>query len=161
MKIYLAHYKVGVPAALQHQFNPKELDLEFVDLKYTQDLLLDGTVEKGLDTVTFRGRLKSAIERLCGRCLKTITASVDLPFALYYETKEVEEIETLDNLREVLILDHPIAYVCKEDCKGLCPNCGVNLNETACTCSSPPQKTSGPFSRYSQVKILPLSASNS
>ena len=121
MQIRLVDYKEGVPVEVHEEYNPQQLDIEFVDLKYTSPLSLDATIEKGLDTLSFRGHVSSHIERVCGRCLVSIKDSIDEPFDLFYEIKGKEYIETLDDIREVLILDHPLAFVCKETCQGLCP----------------------------------------
>lgn len=39
-------------------------------------------------------------------------------------------------VREAVILELPIRFLCGEDCKGLCPSCGANLNEDSCDCES-------------------------
>lgn len=136
MKLHLANLKEGVITRVHQDYDPKLLDLEFVDLKYTGPLSLEGAVEKGPDTLTFRGHLVSQIERICARCLISVKDRVDQPFELFYEIKGREEIETLDDIRELLILDHPIQFVCQEDCCGLCPTCGTNLNESRCHCDT-------------------------
>ena len=152
MKLRLAEFKEGVPLRVEQDYDPKQLDVEFVDLKYRKPLHLEGTAEKGPDTLTFRGRLTSEIEHICGRCLKAVSQPVDQPFELYYEIKGLESIETIDDLREVLILDHPITFVCRENCKGLCPACGANLNETQCRCV--PERTPAPTGAFVKLKKL-------
>lgn len=136
MKIHLRDHKLGVPTAVSQEYDPKHLDLEFVDLKYSRSLSMQGTVEKGLDTLTFRGTLRSEVDHICGRCLKAVKEPVDQRFEFFYEIKGREDIETLPDIREVLILDHPISFVCRKDCSGLCPKCGIDLNESRCPCDS-------------------------
>jgi uncharacterized protein len=46
------------------------------------------------------------------------------------------EIDLSPYLMEMVMLNHPIKLICKDDCKGLCPNCGANLNEDDCQCST-------------------------
>lgn len=46
-------------------------------------------------------------------------------------------------IREAIVLSTPITQVCKDDCLGLCPVCGVDLNQTRCSCAA---AESGPFS---------------
>lgn len=139
MQLLLTQYKQDELVPVKCDYDPKVLDLEFVDLKYLDQVHLKGTVEKGVDTLSFRGRLESDVEHLCGRCLKTVKAHVSKPFQLYYEIKDKVTVETTDDLREILIIDHPITYVCSENCKGLCPRCGINLNESSCSCKSLPE----------------------
>jgi uncharacterized protein len=45
------------------------------------------------------------------------------------------EIDLSPYIMEMVLLNHPVKMICKEDCKGLCPNCGANLNIEECTCS--------------------------
>jgi len=54
----------------------------------------------------------------------------DVSFSSY----KGEEIDLAVVLREALMLDMPIRYLCKEECKGLCPQCGKNLNTGKCPC---------------------------
>ncbi len=138
MNLRLADYKEGVEVPVRKDYDPGDLDIEFVDLKYSKPLSMEGTVEKGADTLVFRGQLSSEIEHICGRCLIPIRSVLDQPFELYYEIQGKEFVDTTDDLREVLILEHPIIFVCRENCKGLCPQCGVNLNDENCRCVPKP-----------------------
>lgn len=137
MLLKLQDYKEGEVYNVEHTYNPKELDVEFVDLHYSKPLILEGTVEKGHDVLTFRGQIHSEMELMCGRCLKTLKSDVDKEFELFFETKGLEIVDTTDEIRETLILDHSLAYICSEACKGLCPVCGTNRNEKNCKCETP------------------------
>ena len=44
------------------------------------------------------------------------------------------EIELMDLVKDAVVLDLPMRFLCKEDCKGLCPKCGANRNEHPCNC---------------------------
>ena len=136
MKIRLADFKEGSLTQVETRYDPKAIDLEWVDLKYAEPLCLHGTVEKGHDTLIFRGNMISEVEHICARCLKAVKDELNQPFDLLYDIKGKDEIETLDDLREILLLDHPLSYLCREDCRGLCPHCGINLNESRCPCES-------------------------
>ncbi len=141
MKIVLTEYKEGVPKQVEEKYDAKTLDLEFVDLRYLKPLEMHGTVEKGHDTVTFKGQLSSEVETTCGRCLATIKKTMKKEFDLYFETTGVEVIDATEDLREVLLLEHQPAYLCRENCKGLCPQCGENRNEKLCKCETKTGKT--------------------
>jgi uncharacterized protein len=143
MKIAVHLLRDGQPRAVHEAFDPKELDLEFVDLKYLEAVAVQGTVEKFTDTVTFQGKMTSRVEHLCGRCLKAVEEKFDQPFELVYDVKGKEELETLEDLREILILEHPIRYLCREDCMGFCSRCGVNLNDAPCACPKEGKEANG------------------
>lgn len=135
MKILIRSLREGVPRAVQEEYNPKALDLEFVDLAYLENVFLDGTVERLRNTLTLRGHLKSRVERTCARCLKAVEEPIDHPFELVYDISGKEEVNALDDIREILILDHPIRFLCKDVCPGLCPTCGSDLNQGSCLCA--------------------------
>lgn len=149
MRLVLHEFPEDEIVSVSQDYDPKALDLEFVDLKYAGGLHLDGEVQKSQDTLHFWGQLSSRVEHLCARCLEPVPEEKDLPFDLYYEIKGLESVETTDDLREVLVLDHPIHFYCRPDCKGLCPKCGINRNEKACRCDLS-SEASGPLSRLGQ-----------
>lgn len=149
MKLVLRDYPEETTIDVHQDYDPKALDLEFVDLKYQSPLHLKGEVLKSQESVHFWGTLDAQVERICGRCVLAVQDRIEEPFDLYYEIKGLEEVETLDDLREALIVDHPAQFVCKESCKGLCPQCGANLNEKSCGCK-PQDEISEPFSKLGE-----------
>jgi len=87
----------------------------------------------------------------CARCLKTITQAEGLvikkPMADSVENLDDEnsdEIILLENgcvdldelVTEAIILDAQMSYLCHDDCRGLCPLCGCDLNENSCSCET-------------------------
>lgn len=53
-----------------------------------------------------------------------------------YISRETDKIDFDNDVREFAILAIPMKKLCKEDCKGLCPKCGVDLNYEQCNCKS-------------------------
>jgi uncharacterized protein len=117
-----------------------------------KDFWLHGRIEISGEAVN-TGRLLavtgtiSGIARLvCTRCLESFTRPVTVPFAeTYSEDGEADndaiafqgdEIDIAEPVREALIMAEPLKALCREDCQGLCPRCGVNRNETPCACGS-------------------------
>lgn len=111
-------------------------------------------VTKSGETVYIRGELAAQIRRACDRCLEPATIPIDGAFAytLVPEKKEFEEelelsardletsyyrgdfIDLAPIVCEQIVLQTPMKILCAEDCRGLCPNCGANLNAGACNC---------------------------
>ncbi|MBW2145520.1 MAG: DUF177 domain-containing protein [Deltaproteobacteria bacterium] len=106
-----------------------------------------------------RGLIRGKMETTCSRCLGPFAIPIKLEFqqAFLPRTKalNLEELElsaddldtsyysgdTLDLnpiIWDELILEIPFIPLCREDCRGLCPMCGANLNEGECLCSPPP-----------------------
>ena len=103
----------------------------------------------GSGEVVVRGELRGPIGQECRRCLvpleKEFTLDVTLVFGPPDELSEDDdeirtieagamEIDLLPHLREELLLTVPPYAECKDECRGLCPGCGVNLNEEDCRC---------------------------
>ncbi|MBI1978381.1 MAG: DUF177 domain-containing protein [Candidatus Omnitrophica bacterium] len=135
MIIKIAVLKEDLPKELKASYDARELDLEFVDFHYLKKILLQGIAERIRQTLTFRGTLSSRIEQICGRCLGSIENDLSAPFDLSYDITNKELIDTTDDLRDILLLEHPERFLCKSDCLGICVQCGVNLNNEQCRCT--------------------------
>ncbi len=114
-------------------------------------------IEKVGKEIIIKGFYETSIELVCSRCLNTFKTGSshdifitfrplselkgDEVYELHNDELEVDfysgdEID-LDNLiEEDIILSVPMKPLCNEDCKGLCPRCGSDLNITSCGCSS-------------------------
>ena len=115
---------------------------------------VDCLITKMSTTVFIKGKLSASINICCSRCLEDVSISVGGDFAYTLvpakaETREDLEL-TADELEisyysgdfidltsiicEQIIVQIPIKALCKEDCRGLCPRCGINLNTFSCNC---------------------------
>ena len=112
------------------------------------------------DEVRVKGHVEAILETECDRCLGRARFPIDASFDLFYEPIEVlaeaadevalDEGEAEigfyqlpglvleDILREQVLLQLPMQRVCSESCKGICPLCGANRNETECHCEAHP-----------------------
>lgn len=84
-----------------------------------------------------RGLVSTVIEMECARCTDFFSTTLrDSSFLRAYEIDEgVESIDITDDLREAMLLLVPSFPVCGQACKGLCSQCGKNLNKGSCGCS--------------------------
>lgn len=130
----------------------REYDLEFPSLDFEPDFHLhdvQGTLIISVtdDGVALEGKLEAQTELGCSRCLDRYQQPLTLQFTEVYafSPSEVEDddhkeqplppdavIDLEPLIREYALLDIPIKHICSEDCKGLCPVCGANLNEEDC-----------------------------
>jgi uncharacterized protein len=116
--------------------------------------------ESASDEVRVKGRVKVTLEAECDRCLGRASFPIDTPFDLFYKPieslAETEDEIAIDEgeaeigfyqlpglvlediLKEQVLLQLPMQRVCSESCKGICPVCGANRNETECHCESHP-----------------------
>lgn len=89
------------------------------------------------DVLIVRGTVSAAIEGCCARCTQIFSTTVtDSGFLRDYSTLEgAEEVDVSEDLREAILLNLPHFPLCEDACRGLCPQCGTNLNQTDCGCS--------------------------
>lgn len=130
----------------------KEFEFNFPQLALPGDLLLVDI--KGLiivsvteDGVVIEGKIKALTELSCSRCLDPYWQPVNLDFAEIFSSHPVDtaekdlgeqplpadgSIDLTPIIRDYAAMDISIRQVCKDECKGLCPTCGVNLNLEDC-----------------------------
>ncbi len=85
------------------------------------------------------GELSASLAFRCRRCDGTFASTLDkLPYHYNQALESAPEYVDLTNdIREAMILAFPLYPVCRPDCKGLCPQCGADKNETECDCKPP------------------------
>jgi len=109
-----------------------------------------------IQDIRIKGSLATSLEMICARCLEPVTQEVKGEFDLLYRPlgsdKGRDEISVTDAeaeigyyegegillddvVREQVLLAAPLKVICREDCKGLCPHCGKNLNQERCSCA--------------------------
>jgi uncharacterized protein len=101
------------------------------------------TLERISEGIVVRGDVDATWQAECSRCVKPISGPISVhvdelyePVPLAGETYGLDgEILDLEPLvRDAVRLELPGAPLCRDDCAGLCPGCGVDHNETACDC---------------------------
>ncbi len=110
MKIRVSTYKEGVPEELHYQCEAKELDVLFDDMRFLTPIDVQGTVEREEKSLNFYGRVSAKVVRVCGRTLVEVQEDWAVDFNWFFETETVEFVEPDGELRELIILDHPMVY---------------------------------------------------
>ena len=111
-----------------------------------------------INDIRIAGDFSTRFELACARCLEPIRREVAKKFELLYRPQGAdagkEELSVTaaeaevgyyqgegllleDVLREQVLLALPLKAICRDDCKGLCPHCGHNLNQEQCNCAEP------------------------
>lgn len=88
------------------------------------------------DELVVRGTLSVGMDLKCARCSDFFsTTVVDSGFLRAYPASEdTDSVDITEDMRENLLLHVPGFPVCSEECKGLCAQCGANLNKGSCSC---------------------------
>ena len=86
-----------------------------------------------------RGSVSADIAFVCVRCAEFFSTTVKEPaFLRVVELPDKTEcVDLTDDIRESIILAFPLNPLCSADCKGLCRQCGTNLNKRTCDCVPP------------------------
>ena len=129
-----------------------EFPLDVSDLKFssveefTEPVMAVGKIENRAGVLTVSGRLTAHMTCTCARCLKSFPKHLDLDISAFLaeelQDEDLEDTYLLDGdyadmdeiARTTLVLNMEQRFLCKEDCKGLCPKCGKNLNDGPCDC---------------------------
>jgi uncharacterized protein len=154
---------------LERTIAPGDLAAE-EDYRVVTPVVLEATVAKDKAKVRIVGHASTTLEMACSRCLDGYEVPVDARFDLLYlpalESPGTEEVEVRDEdintafyqdgaidlaelLHEQVYLMLPMKPLCRENCQGLCPVCGVNRNVTTCSC-----ETRWEDSRFARLKAL-------
>ncbi len=116
--------------------------------------------ERSGDRITLQGRVHAQARFDCVRCLRSFEQPFDVELCVFADragrTNRGEEVllerdhemrfhdgrqlDLREEAREALLLDLPMAAHCSEDCQGLCPRCGADLNEGPHDCPAPALK---------------------
>lgn len=125
-------------------------------LRHKKDVLQASPVEVELTayaedkTVVVEGSLALDVEQSCSRCLEPASTHLNIPFYEKFQTSqayeegpdnediipvEEDKLDLLPYVEESVLLYLPFVPLCREDCQGLCPQCGGNRNEQACGCA--------------------------
>ncbi len=141
-------------------WQPGEIDFSGSGATQTAPLTAIGVAELLPHTggeIRVKGQVRTSMEAECDRCLGRAAFPIDAPFDLFYrpaESNDTEEEVAIDEgeaemgfyempgleleeiLREQVLLQLPMQRVCSEACRGICPVCGANRNETECHCEA-------------------------
>jgi uncharacterized protein len=99
------------------------------------DFRLELSVVKG--KLLARGEASVRYQARCDRCLKTFADELAVEdFCRYFDETDAENIDLTGPLREDMLLGFPQRLLCGGACRGLCPQCGANLNEGGCGCTN-------------------------
>jgi uncharacterized protein len=148
MKINIKHLKEGL---YHFDFITNRNSIDLVeDEVFINNIEVRSTVQKSDVTIFVKSRVKTLANFVCDKCLVEFERFLEDEFTTIYtldrETYDLEdenvvliypntqEIDLKYGVRDSILLAKPMKTVCSEECKGLCPTCGVNLNEETCQC---------------------------
>jgi uncharacterized protein len=141
----------------KRRYQTGELDTREYDFDLKEPPFVDGRAIRAGQDVRLRGEIKAEISAQCDRCLNKVVIPVEIPFDLFYAPAELghdqigerelferdldfavyenDQIDLDELVLEQLELSLPSRVLCREECRGLCPQCGADLNIEQCECN--------------------------
>jgi uncharacterized protein len=149
--------KIRAPhVAFDETYAPEQVPGGEDQYRIVEPVRLHLDIAKTGERFRLTGRAQTVLELPCSRCLEPFTSPVDASFDLVYHPmaanvgegeREVEDedlstafyddqqIDLGQLMREQFYLSLPMKPLCRDDCRGLCPVCGTNLNRATCDCN--------------------------
>ena len=143
------------PLPFEFKIAPGEIDLDTEGTRIVGDIDVVGELSKSAAKTDVKGSIKSLVEVDCTRCLTPVRRDLDIVFDVDFVDKELfpdskethlesgdlntdviegNELDLSQLAREQILLNIPEQVLCRENCKGICPTCGEDLNDGDCKC---------------------------
>ena len=117
----------------------------------------------GNNRISLKAKVSAQADTRCSRCLEPVSIPVNAEVDAVFDRQpdpedpdlysfEASTVELTDAVRDALLLELPLRILCAEDCKGLCPVCGINLNKGTCTCQEGAEVLN-PFSALKNIVL--------
>ena len=137
--------------------NKDRLEIDQAGLSVNVDIAVSGFLTRVGDDVYLKGKVMTDVVASCSRCLDTLPYPIDSDFKSHFvspdryisarevelhasdidtEVYENQQIDLTQSVRDGILLAVPVICLCKENCKGICSQCGKNLNQGLCKCSN-------------------------
>ena len=155
-----ARHEVWVP--------PTEIDLELEEAQFVGEIHGHLQLSRRVEDVYVKGSFATSIEVECRCCVEPFATNISSDVEVQFYPTDMtassnpwqadtgeryylgDTIDLSEEVRQSLILEIPNWPLCTEACKGLCPQCGVNLNVTDCDCHIS-EESSSPFAALADL----------
>lgn len=167
MQVRIADLEAGKNV---YSFTAKEdeLGLNSKDASLNGGVFVDVLVEKREASLLFSGTIVLQMNTVCSRCLASMVTALDISFAMpgtildeggiapedagdsILVNRQQAVVDLTDVIREQILMALPEKTLCDETCKGLCPQCGADLNKKSCSCAT--GKIDARWSKLAELK---------
>ena len=147
MKINICTVKKNRGECIEFSFSMPVHDVLPSDLAqdFWGEIKVDGTVTNVGTGLLVKAFLHAKVKDFCARCLEELSKDIDVEFSEEYFLPgdggeeeflkcEGDFLDIKELVAEIVLAEKPVKSLCRDDCQGLCPVCGQNLNEKLCSC---------------------------
>ena len=109
--------------------------------------------------VIVTGSFSAEIQAVCDRCDEPAPLKIQENDIFHrYKNNQEQPVDLTEDIREDILLALPQVFLCSEDCRGLCPKCGQNLNQGTCDCIAEEEEkededTGNPWAAFDNLKL--------
>ena len=143
------------PARRRLETDAAGFDFAFDGIVGADYLSVELTIQKSGEEYFCQGKVRARVRVECARCLETFAQEIATPVDFIVCAKETHQTQSGDGaddedyvffeggstvadltplVRQAVVLEVPMMPLCSEECQGLCPKCGTNLNHGSCDC---------------------------
>ncbi len=122
--------------------------------QFRADVDVEAALDKTPTQILLTSKIRTTANFQCDRCVAPFEEELSPSYKMLYVLEGSDTghlgpsefqvitpghnvIDITEDVRQTILLSVPLKLLCNENCKGLCPSCGKNLNEGICTCSEP------------------------
>lgn len=136
---------LGEELSFEYELDMSELDYDCI-FPFKAPVMVKGAVKNTAGIVEMNADVKVFYDGFCDRCAESVKKEFDYSFAhtlvSSLNNEENDELMLIEDMRfdldslitEDVFLSLPTKILCSDNCKGLCPKCGANLNSGVCAC---------------------------
>ena len=127
-----------------YEYSPEKDLIDIPNTKLDLPVKISGEVTlTGMQSAFISGEIAFTLTGECTRCLSSVTREYVAEFDEQVEENNPDGYSVVNDtvdlgkiVEDAILINLPVSFLCKEDCKGICLNCGVNLNEDSCKCKN-------------------------
>jgi uncharacterized protein len=146
MQLDLKELQVDARVEISGRVTCRQLAAEIPQVLAVEDADVNAIATRETPLIRVEGHIQTSITYICSRCLNSFSAPLRTALQEMFSEDEAEDEDVHQVSGRFLELDpyvHEAVHLaieprplCKEDCKGLCPECGVDLNQSSCDCEN-------------------------
>ena len=143
---------------IMFQVAKDQFEIDQEDCSLSKDVDVSGHLARVGDDIYLKGKVTTELVLSCSRCLDPLTHSIDSKLKSHFvppdpdsdatgevelhasdidtEVYEGDQIDLTQSVLDGILLTVPVISLCSDNCKGMCPQCGVKLSRGSCDCSN-------------------------
>jgi DUF177 domain-containing protein len=120
---------------LSEGIDAEKWELDRDDLKFVGAIHIVATFKRVISGLDVRAQITAENDIICSRCQKDANKNFEYNFKRIYDLNKISGFLDIDeDVREEILLNFPMKVLCDKNCKGLCYECGADLNLNKCDC---------------------------